>query len=330
MFTELKKNCSITNELNWLIHSCDTAAKWERSFYNNSLNRFNQMHQQEIINIFQNAKEDEVEAILYELLTHELLWHLDFKPNWHPDFNGQTPDLSFDYNNQLFIADCYVIHSPKKTIKNKPSQKSLCSELSPKDQFVEKTITDNLVTGWSFDRSKSGESRSDKLYKEIEKKVSKYRSIDLPLIVFVFAGDLHQMDAQVLERTLYGRSTSEVANDETFPSVGREPMPTGGLLLPIENECNRFPNLAAAIWCDWFWSLKKNPKRKRLSCTVCHHWAPNVSLPYPAFEPLFQIGWESAKKGEWVRKYMGDRNYVVGFEDNVSLVCKPYSNEAPW
>ena len=309
MFTGIARNPKIhMRALKWMATSGDAEAIWERRFYNMAIKRLPEIKQRRICHICKKADDAEVEAVLYELLAHELLSRLHLKPGWHPAIEGQTPDLKFRVSDQDFIADCIVLHSPKRTLKDYPDG-----------------------TGYAFDGSRPGESRSSKLYDIIERKAQKYRITDLPLIVFVFAGDRRIMDTQVLERTLYGRTILEASGEETFPSAGYAPVVTGGLLLPSEDGNQRYTNLSAAVWCDWFWSGDWSaPPAKRLFCAVYHHWSPDTPLPISAFNPLFQVAWQLAENGEWTPCFMGDRATVIGFETDGTLMCRPYSNEAPW
>jgi hypothetical protein len=308
MFEEVARNRAIhTPSLKWLATSDDPSANWEREFYTKALTRLAEAQRRQVLRICAVADETEVEAVIYELLVHELLWRLDLAPAWHPSIGEQTPDLGFRKNTQDFISDCVVVHSPERTITKFPDGR-----------------------GCAYDGPQPGDSRSHKVCEIVERKASKYRGTGLPLVVFVFPGDLHLMDRAVLERMLYGRTTVEASEGETFPSVGYAPVLTGGLLLPIEPKVTRHANLSAVVWCDWFWPPRSAPREKRLFCTVCHHWAPGTPLPAATFAPLFQIAWRPAEAGEWSPNYLGEPNMVVRFEADGRLTSGTYSNGAPW
>jgi len=308
MFAGIARNSKIDKPaLHWMATSQNAGPIWERRFYNIALGQLPEDNQRQVLRIGAKADNAEVEAVLYELLAHELLSRLHLKPRWHPSIKGQTPDLGFCYGGQDFIADCIVLHSPKRTLRD------YCDG-----------------SGSAFDGSKPGESRSIKLFDGIEQKARKYRLISLPLVVFVFAGDLRIMNRQVLECVLYGRTTLEASEEETFPSVGYAPALTGGLLLPGEDGNQRHTNLSAAVWCDWFWSHDRSVPSRRLFCAVCHHWAPEITLPISAFNPLSQIAWRTVENGEWTPCFTGDCTTVIGFEADGALTCRPYSNRAPW
>lgn len=309
MFTGIARNSRIHKPaLKWMATSQDAGAIWERWFYNMAIRQLAEEKQRQIIHIGAEADDAEVEAVLYELLAREMLSRLHLKPRWHPTIGRQTPDLGFHIKGQDFIADCVVLHSPRRTLKDYPNG-----------------------TGSAFDGSKPGENRSSKLYDSLSQKALKYQKTGLPLVVFVFTGDLRIMNRQVLERALYGRTTSEASERETFPSVGYAPISTGGLLLPIEDGNQRHTNLSAAVWCDWFWSDDRSaPPAKRLLCAVCHHWAPDTPLPMSALDPLSQIAWRPGRNVEWTPCFTGDSTTVIGFDADSTLTCRPYNNKAPW
>lgn len=308
MFEEVARNPAIrSSRLRWLATADSPSAGWERGFYTKALFRLNEPQRREILRICSAGDETEVEAVIHELIAHELLWRLLLKPVWHPRVGKQTPDLAFRSGEQQFIGDCVVVHSPQRTVAERPDG-----------------------TGSAYDGSEPGESRSHKVYVILEQKASKYRATGLPLAVFVFYGDMHLLDAEVVERALYGRTTAEAAEGETFPSVGYAPVLTGGLFLPAEDGLTRHPNLSAVVCCQWFWPHRSAPRQKRLSCTVCHHWAPETPLNLSAFAPVFQISWQAGHGGEWAPMYVGDPATVAGFEADGTLICRPYSNEAPW
>ena len=298
MFAKIAQNPKIRDPgLSWVAASDDIGAIWERQFYDRALARLPGHKQRQVLRICEVSDGAEVEATLYELLVHELLSRLHLNPRWHPSIEDQTPDLKFRTSGQDFIADCVVLHSPARTVKDYPDG-----------------------TGCAIDGSRPGENRSTKLCDVIGEKAWKYRQIDLPLVIFVLAGDRRIMNRQVLERALYGRTTSEVSEGDTFPSVGRAPVPTGGLLLPLESGNQRHTNLSAAVWCQWFGSHDRSgPPAERLFCAVCHHWAPDTPLPTPTLDPLFQIAWQPAGNGEWTLCLRGDSTTVVEFEADGTL-----------
>jgi len=184
-------------------------------------------------------------------------------------------------------------------------------------------------TGFAYDGSAPGKSRPHKVYEMLEEKASKYSATPFPLVVFVFAGDLRAMDSGVVERALYGRTTGEAEEGETFPSVGYAPVLSGGLLLPTDGGV-RHANLAAVVWCDWLWPHRSTPRQRRLFCAVCHHWTPKTPLPTSALAPFYQITWQPAERGEWTPIYVGEPNVVAKFEGDGTLTCGPYTNEVPW
>ncbi|MBI4447181.1 MAG: hypothetical protein HY645_14900 [Acidobacteria bacterium] len=215
--------------------------------------------------------------------------------------------MSFIADNQSFIADVIVVHSPKKTVEDFPDG-----------------------TGAAWDTSNPSESRSKKIADLIGTKASKYRSLPYPLVVFGFLGDRRILSSTNFEQALFGRIPEEADPGGFFPGVGRAPILMGGLFLPDDNGAMPHQNLSAVIVLDWFDTLNRSDPGKRLHCVVLHHWDPRVQLPVTAFEPFPQITWERKGPHVWVPRYVSDGLMVVKFDRRDGLQFAPYSPNKAW
>src|SRR5947209_1785349 len=91
----------------------------------------------------------------------------------------------------------------------------------------------------------------------------------------------------------------EVSLEERFSQgVARDRVPVGELLLPDETGSHLYGNLSAVISCDWFDTLYKQDRGKRLHCFVYHNWNCQ-QLPVAAFDPFSQIVWNQIEGNIW-------------------------------
>src|SRR5262249_18775106 len=72
--------------------------------------------QKGILKRLKTADESEIEARLYELVCHQLLFSLGLSPELEPVLGNYRPDLRFNVFGTEFIAEVFVTHSPTKTL----------------------------------------------------------------------------------------------------------------------------------------------------------------------------------------------------------------------
>jgi hypothetical protein len=236
---------------------------------------------------------DEIEAIIRELVAFELLRRLHLIPDWSPKIEGKNPDLLFIANGEKFIADVFLVKSPKKTISK---------------------IDDIHTEYWDKPQSQS-ESRSNKIAEIIKRKSNHYSQLEYPLVLFVFFADNLGLDIQKVESALYGITVEEIQEDDVYPDDKTHHL-----------SC---PNLSAVIACKWFDTMNRSDEGKRLQCVVLHNWVTNTKLPVNAFLPFGQIIWTTTGNNNHPY-YESNLNMVAKFHGNDQLEIKPYTWDTHW
>src|SRR5262245_14663132 len=148
-FSEIIRNAK--NKSNWVIWlSTDTgkAAVETLTFLSICYSSIPKKKRDSVKKRILDASQDEVDAILRELVAFELLKRLNLNPDWSPKIEGKNPDLMFTVNDKKFIADVFLVKSPEKTINR---------------------IDDIHTAFWDKPQSAS-ESRSNKIAERIKEK----------------------------------------------------------------------------------------------------------------------------------------------------------------
>jgi len=239
------------------------------------------------------GNQDEIDAIIRELVAFELLRRLHLHPDWSPKIEGKNPDLMFISNGKKFIADVFLVKSPKKTIHK----------------------MDDIHTEYWDKPQLSSESRSNKIAEIIKKKSSRYFQLEHPLVLFVFLADSLGLDIEKVESALYGITVGEIQRDDAYPSNNIHHL-----------SC---PNLSAVIACKWFDTLNRADEGKRLQCVALHNWTTNFALSTDAFSSFGQVTWDTIGKNKRP-KYHSDLNMVAKFKGEDQLELKPYTWDNHW
>ena len=302
IFSEIVNNPQTKNTwCRWVATSDRPSAASSREFLSTCFLKLPPNKRNGLLKKLRQGDHYEVEAKVYELVAHELLWRLNLDPEWAPSVGNFTPDLTFQSCHTRFIADVFVSHSPSKTVENYGDG-----------------------TGMARDTSEPSESRAKKIADRIVEKASKYESLHQPLVLFGFLGDHDILSSLHFEKALYGRTADEAEPGEYFPDVGRAPILLGGILLPRDDDKMPFANLSALVVLDWFDTLDRNDPGKRLHCLVLHHWVPSTPLPVNTFEPFCQLTWEGGGL-RWIPQYTKDPKIVAKFCSNGEINFHPYS-----
>ena len=306
MFDDLVNNSALGDSwARWVATEPRAAAQDTREFLSACFEHLPAEKQGPLRNVLKKGNAKKVEATLHELVVHELLRRFDRQPEFEPNLDGLTPDLRFCVSGTIFIADVFVVHSPSKTVKDLGSG-----------------------VGESWDTSKPSESRAKKISDITERKAGKYH--DAPLILFGFQGDHYSFDTWDFEAALYGRTVGELGPSDCLPDVGPAVVPLGGALLPLDDRSARYRDLAALVACDWFDTLNRSDRGRRLYCSVLHHWDPRAALPESAFSPFSQVVWEKTGARSWHPRRIGEGNMLMKFNADGTMRFDVYSSDAPW
>jgi hypothetical protein len=245
----------------------------------------------------------EVEGKLRELVTHECLRRLGYIPEFQPRIDAEnkslTPDFAITLGEQPFIMDVYTVyqHTP--------------------------TIDYSTETGTG---GHDGGERAEKIVREFENKISQYKALSMPLVLFVYLGDQFLFTHETVEEALFGMWVQEIYSEDKFPGDCMQakdeplkPIRAGGMLLP--NRCEdgvvipNHPELSATVFCNLIW---RNHKRL-LCCYVLHHWQPKITLPLEIFQPFRQLYWV-AENDRWVPRYTKETFMAVEFIGTHQLI----------
>lgn len=308
--TALDKAASKSKWVHWLINDNKHAARSTLNFLNTCFANIHEAKHPGICKKLKCNNKDGVEATICELVAHELLRRLELSPEFEfVSVDGLKPDLSFATEGKRFLTEVYLTHSPSKTYRD----------------------FKNRMEGEAWDTSKPDESRAHKIEDVLSEKISKYKCLDMPLVVFVFLGDHRGLSESDVETALFGMTAKEVSLEKRFPeSVSRECIPVGGLLLPDEDGNNPYCNLSAVVSCDWFDTLNRQDRGKRLHCLVLHNWGATEALPIDAFKPFPQIIWSQSEPGIWKPRLTKNRTIVAKFTNDGGIEYREYTPNTAW
>jgi len=303
--TALNRAASKSEWVSWLVNDNENAARATLGFLNTCCANIPASKHPRI---FQKLAGDqsEVEATIHELVAHELLRRLGLSPEFEPSIAGLTPDLSFETEGKRFLGDVYLTHSPSKTLRDHSDG-----------------------TGEAWDTSKPDESRAKKIADKLRDKAGRYEPIALPFVAFVFLGDHRILSASDVERALFGMTACEVSLERFPKSVSHDRVPVGGLLLPDEDGNYGHHNLSAVISCDWFDTLNRQDRGKRLHCRVLHNWT-GEALPVKAFSIFPQIIWNQIEPDVWKPDQTISANTVAKFTLDGGIECREYTPNTAW
>ncbi len=270
----LRKNRNLTGLGAWLANRRGSASQETGDFLECCLSKIEDGKAREVCKTLEHDTAENVDAVLHELVAHELFTRLEFTPTFKPKLpnKGLTPDMDVTINGQKYIVDVFLTHNAVKTEKGE-------------------------VGGYSSTVD-AGEN-TKKIYDVIKSKY-KYDAIGKPIILVVFLGD-HNVELLDVSRALYGAGLEDEWLKDKFPfgiadfqreigSKSNQELP-GGAILPNEEGVPRCANLSAVLACDWFDSLDKGRPGKQLYCAVLHHWKPNVPITEGQFRKFQEVVW---------------------------------------
>lgn len=255
-----------------------------------------------------------VDDAIHELVAFELLRRLGLQPEFHPTVGNKTPDLRFFSGGTCFTGDVYTGRAPKRSIG------PWLEEDGPQGKIEWRE---------SVDGPERGLNRSAKIEQALREKAVKYREIG-PLVLFVFYSR-HEIEHSHVEQALFGLPLRDLDGSERYPhQLPRIPR-LAGLLLPDEGTIEpKHTGLSAVVGCDWFDTLDRSARGRRMHCRVFHHFEATSPLPHSAFGDVSQIIWQQDGSGGFVPKSVGIENLTIKFERDGSMRLAPYSSSLPF
>jgi len=265
--------------------------------------------------------EKQTMATIHELVAFGLLQRLQLAPQYEPSVDGLTPDISFDCSGQQFLADVFVTYNPERTVRR---EKHAITKVAGGDVQV---VGEHEVV-YTIDKGE----RAWKIEQDLTRKADRYANTGLPLIIFVFLGDLYGLRMGNVAEAVFGyyctglRFTRE---DVLAPAQHGRPYPPGLFLRKISG----LPHprgLSAVVACDWFDTLNRDDPGKRLDCRVFHYWDATCGLPISAFGDFPQVVWAQKGPDTWEWGYTTTDIPVAKFPSTGGIAFHTYTADEPW
>lgn len=319
LLSALKKNQELSGWAKWVRDDTGQAARETREFVERCLANIAPNNRKQLIQRIGSDGKENVDALLYELVAHELLRRLELKPEFHPNsFAPLTPDMVVKIGDQQFIVDVFVTHNPARTIT------PLAEGLGDVIKFV-----------YTVDRG----DRAKKIRDTLAEKYHKYFPTGKPMIFVVFLGD-HWVEMQDVQTALYGASLEDGWLRDGFPHAITDfrqelasrqiERPPDGAMLPDESGRPGCPLLSAVLACNWFDTLNRSRPGKRLQCLVLHHWNPDFKIAIGQFCGFGQIAWSSKVSGCYNWERTASELTVAKFDSADGFEFRDYDESHPW
>jgi len=265
------------------------------------------------------------ESTLYELLIFELLYRLGLRPSFQPRVQKKTPDLLFSLAGQDFIGDVYVTHSKADNLREVP----LAEQLLNLPHRLGKII--RRIGGRSYASWDCGE-RGQKMAHEISKKVTRYKKLGMPLVVFVILGDRLGLSLRNVSQALFGRlhdwhefDLSDATDPKLQPVLPHDP-----LFLPNDDGTPAYTTLAAVVGCDFFSSQNPAVPGYRLAAHVMHHWRANYPLESGAFGSFPELRWKADGQRTWKWEFVPNSPIVARFTLSKGIQFGLHTDDTLW
>lgn len=316
----LREKAKLSEWAKWAAGNPNSAARETRDFLEVCFANVAKNRQNKLLQSIRLADEDTTDSILHELVAHELLRRLRFEPDFGPKLSTSlTPDMMATVTNQRFIVDVFLTRNPSRTIRPFPCR---------------------LRGHPEFEYTVDSGDRAKKIRDRIMEKHQKYSRTGKPMILVVFLGD-HWMSMRDVQRALYGASLGDEWLHEPFPNAiikfrrdlvdaNIAAPPPDGAMLPDDHGRPGCPKLSALLACDWFDTLNRSQPGKRLSCSVLHHWSPDVPIPAGAFGQFPEVAWTLKSSGTYEYNIVKSLDTVARFTGADELEFRGYSGSEPW
>lgn len=296
----------LTDVTHWLATSSAAPAADARSFLDRALAHLPASSLLRARKRMERSDPQGIDAVLHELLAFEVCRSLGMKPTFEPEAGGQQPDLSLQIDGATFWADVLVTYRPIRTL-----------------------LTADGPHGRKVHGYRDAGESAKKIGDRIAEKAAKYARLDAPLIVFVMFGE-YNVGLRDLETALYGSTVDEVSIDGLPLGECHPPWHEHGILCPPSGETPH-RSLSAVVSCEWFDTLNKAARGRRLRFVAYHHWRPRFELPLGAFAPFCDLHWESDASAQLLHpQFSGDGSVVMSTTSDDPPRFAQYSTEAPW
>lgn len=308
----LKKNQNLTCWAKWVANGTNISAQETREFLEMCLSNLPNQKRRAVCRSAECDTAENVDALLYELVSHELLRRLRLEPKFKPKLSdGLTPDMLAKIGNREFIFDVYLTQNASRTVVHR--------NLLPGDQH-------------SSQLTKDVGDRARKIREKIKEKHNKYLKTRKPIILAVFLKDtwMHLSD---VESALYGACRGDGWLEDCFPQevmkfLGKAAQHCGvdalldGATLPDGNGRPGCPGVSAVLACKWFDSSNHGRPGRLLHCMVLHHWKPDIPLPAGKFSQFPEIVWAPNNSKCYKLEVKGSERIAASFSGREELTFR--------
>ena len=285
----------------WLTSSSMAAALETRCFIDLALGHLPASTLNRVTKRLQRSDAVGIDAVIHELVAFEVCRAFRLSPTFEPDAGVQQPDLSIQVNHTTLWCDVFVTYRPTRTL----------------------TTLDG-ARGYE-DAGQAAKKIAD----AVSAKASKYATLNGPLIVFVMFGG-YNMGMEDLETALYGSTVDEVSSEGVSVRRCHEDWHQDGILCPPTVDAP-YRSLCAVIGCDWFDTLNRTARGRRMHCVVYHHWCARLALPLGVFAPFCDLSWQiDPSRHRFLPLVTGDSSIVMSTTSDDPPKFAPYSSRDPW
>jgi hypothetical protein len=183
-------------------------------------------------------------------------------------------------------------------------------------------LTDEGPRGTKANGYRDAGESARKIGDTIAGKATKYAKLNAPFILFVMFGE-YSIGLHELESALYGSTVDEISidglsTDECHPSWHK-----CGVLCPPTNDAS-YKSLSAVVSREWFDTLNRLARGRRLRLVAYHHWQPTFALPPGAFGPFCDLSWRLDESTGILRpEVTGDSSLVMNTTSEDPLTFRP-------
>src|SRR5206468_2565177 len=129
---------------------------------------------------------------------------------------------------------------------------------------------------------------------------------------------------------LFGATVDEISIDGMSLVQCHPDWHAHGILCPPSGD-TPYLSLSAVVSCEWFDTLNRSGRGRRLRFIAYHHWRPKFPLPLDAFKPFCDLYWKPNDSTQIIRPQMsGDSSIVMSTTSDDPPRFAPYSTETPW